>query len=309
MIIMRYVMTVTGPIEPQQMGATYAHEHLLGGPPEWSPEAADPDFSMLSTETAARELNLFKLAGGQSVVEMSPEDYNRRPEQLRALSIATGIHILMTTGLHKDAFSQPKTAASTIEELAARFAQDVIEGVGSTEVRAGVIKGATSLNTITAGEEKVLRAAARAHLTTGAPISTHTQNGTMGLEQLAIFKEEGVNLERVALGHVDRKLEYNYHKALLDTGASLIYDQISKEKYVPDRERVALLVRLVAEGYGDQIMLAGDFGRASYWTSTGGGPGLTYILWRFVPWLISEGMPRQAAWAMLVDNPARFFAF
>jgi 5-phospho-D-xylono-1,4-lactonase len=306
---MPYVITVTGPIEPQLLGVTYAHEHLLGGPPQWSSEAADADFAMLSTEAAARELNLFKLAGGQSIVEMSPEDYNRRPGQLRALAVATGIHIIMTTGLHKETFSKRITAVSTIEELAARFAQDVADGADGTDVHAGVIKAATSLNTITDGEEKVLRAAARTHLATGAPISTHTQNGTMGLEQLAILKEEGVNLERVAVGHVDRKLEYDYHKALLDTGAHLIYDQISKEKYVPDQERVALLVRLVAEGYGKQIMLSGDFGRSSYWTSNGGGPGLTYILWRFVPWLISEGMPRQATRAMLVDNPARFFAF
>ena len=96
---------------------------------------------------------------------------------------------------------------------------------------------------------------------------------------------------------------------MLDMGAYLIYDQISKEKYVPDRDRIAMLLHLVADGYGDSLMLGGDFGRASYWTSNGGGPGLSYILWRFVPWLISEGMSREAAHAMLVSNPANFFAF
>lgn len=306
---MPQIMTVTGPIAPQDLGVTYAHEHLLGGPPKWSPEAADPDFLMLSTEMAVQELGLFKLAGGQAVVEMSPADYNRRPEGLRTLAVETGTHIIMTTGLHKEAFSQRITAEHSVEELTAMFARDVTEGADGTNVRAGVIKAATSLNTITEGEGKVLRAAARAHLETGAPISTHTQNGTMGLEQIAALREEGVDPSRVALGHVDRKLEYDYHKAMLDTGAYLIYDQISKEKYVPDRERVEMLVRLVSEGYGGQLMLAGDFGRASYWTSSGGGPGLTYILWRFVPWLVSEGMPREAARALLVDNPARFFAF
>ena len=73
--------------------------------------------------------------------------------------------------------------------------------------------------------------------------------------------------------------------------------------------RHVVLVRLVDEGYADRMMLAGDFGRASYWTSNGGGPGLTYILWRFVPWLHSEGVPVEATQAMLVDNPARFLAF
>ncbi|MEO8288174.1 MAG: phosphotriesterase-related protein [Chloroflexota bacterium] len=306
---MRQVMTVTGAIEPGELGVTYAHEHLFGGPPDWSPEAADADFVMLSPQIASRELGLFKLAGGHSIVEMSPADYNRRPEGLRDLSIEAGVHIIMTTGLHKDSFSHRITAAHTVEELAAMFTRDVAQGADDTSVRAGVIKAATSLDMITQGEDKVLRAAARAHLATRAPISTHTQNGTMGLEQIAVFREEGVNPSRVALGHVDRKLEYDYHRALLDTGANLIYDQISKEKYVADRDRVALLVRLVSEGYGKQLMLAGDFGRLSYWTSAGGGPGLTYILWRFVPWLVSEGMKPEDARAMLVDNPARFFAF
>ena len=306
---MASVMTVTGPIDPSQLGVTYAHEHLLGEPPDWSPDQQDHDLIMLSFEAAVKELETFKLADGQSIVEMSPSDYNRRPTQLRDLSIATGVHIIMTTGLHKEAYSHPFTSESTVDALAASFTRDVVNGVGETGVRAGVVKAATSFNTITPGEEKVLQAAARTHLTTAVPISTHTQNGTMGLEQLAIFKSQGVNLSRVAIGHVDRKLEYDYHKAILDSGAYLIYDQISKEKYVPDRERIALLIRLVSEGYGDRIMLAGDFGRASYWTANGGGPGLTYILWRFVPWLIAEGMSKEAARAMLTDNPARFFAF
>jgi predicted metal-dependent phosphotriesterase family hydrolase len=306
---MSIVMTVSGPIQPSALGVTYAHEHLLGGPPVSSADGQDADLTMLSPDVAAREIALFRLAGGQAIVEMSTQDYNRRPELLRDLSRETGIHIIMTSGLHKDTYSHPITAAATINQLADTFIRDVAEGVDETGVRAGVIKAATSFNTITEGEEKVLRAAARAHRATGAPISTHTQSGTMGLEQAAIFKEEGVDLSRVAIGHVDRKLEYDYHKALLETGVYVIYDQISKEKYVPDRERVAVLRRLVAEGYGDRIMLAGDFGRASYWTSNDGGPGLTYILWRFLPWLVAEGMSRDAARAMLVANPARFFGF
>ncbi len=306
---MREIITVRGPITPSELGATYAHEHLLGGPPDWSADHEDTDLTMLSVEAAERELAYFKLAGGRGIVEMSTPDYNRRPQQLRELSERTGVHIIMTTGLHKDAYSYPLTERATVEELATRFIRDVMVGVDDTGVRAGVVKAATSLNRITEGEEKVLRAAARTHLETGVPISTHTQNGTMGLEQIAIFKQEGVDPSRVAIGHVDRRQEYDYHKALLDTGAYIIYDQISKEKYVPDRDRVTTLAKLVSEGYGDRIMLSGDFGRASYWTSNGGGPGLTYILWRFVPWLISEGVPKEAVWAMLIDNPARFFAF
>src|SRR5215467_14288279 len=102
---MSAVMTVTGPLEPSQLGLTYSHEHLLGGPPGWSADQQDADLTMLSVQAALDELALFKQAGGQAIVEMSPPDYNRRPEQLRELSLQTGIHIIMTSGLHKDTYS------------------------------------------------------------------------------------------------------------------------------------------------------------------------------------------------------------
>jgi len=137
---MATVMTVTGPIAPSQLGVTYAHEHLLGGPPDWSPDHQDPDLTMISAEAAVKELEIFKLAGGQAIVEMSPSDYNRQPEQLRDLSATTGVSIIMTTGLHKDAYSYPLTAGATIEELASSFTKDVVNGVGETGLRAGVVK-------------------------------------------------------------------------------------------------------------------------------------------------------------------------
>ncbi|HET9495673.1 MAG TPA: phosphotriesterase-related protein, partial [Chloroflexia bacterium] len=179
---MAQIMTVRGQIDPSELGPTYAHEHLLGGPPEWSADSQDADLTMLDYEAARKELELFKLAGGRGMVEMSTTEYRRRPEELRALSEATGVHVIMTTGLHKGAYSQPITDRNTIEQLVETYTRDVTRGAGESGVRAGVIKGATSLNQITEGEEKALRAAARAHLATGAPISTHTQAGTMGLE-------------------------------------------------------------------------------------------------------------------------------
>ena len=194
-----------------------------------------------------------------------------------------------------------------MEELAERFTRDVTEGMDGTTVRAGAIKAASSLNAITANEEKVFRAAARAQRATGAAISTHTEAGTMGLEQVALLRAEGVAPERIIIGHLDRKLEWDYHLALARTGVYLGYDQISKEKYVPDSRRVEFILRLAAEGHARQILLAGDLARKSYWPAygTGGGPGLTYILWRFVPWLRAEGLGEEALQAILVENARR----
>jgi predicted metal-dependent phosphotriesterase family hydrolase len=301
---MAIIRTVCGDIDPAQLGACYPHEHVLCVPP---PDVTDRDLEMDSELVAVQELTWFKQAGGRALVDMTPADYGRNAPGMKRVSAATGIHLIATTGLHKEKFSGRIVKDKSIDELAVRFARDVTEGVDGTDIKAGVIKAASSLNAITAKEKKVFRAAARAHHATGAVISTHTEVGTMGLEQIQLLISEGVEPERIIIGHVDRKLEWDYHLTLWKTGVTLSYDQISKEKYAPDSQRVEFILRAVKEGFGKQIVLGGDLARKSYWPSygTGGGPGLTYILWRFVPWLRSEGLSEGAIQDLIVRNPAR----
>jgi predicted metal-dependent phosphotriesterase family hydrolase len=270
---MTAIRTVRGDIPPEMLGITYAHEHLIGQPPA---HASEPDFVLDSEPAAVSELGYFRAAGGSALVEMSPRDYGRSPEALRRLSDHTGIHNICATGWHKEKFSGALVAGRGVQDLADEMIADIEAGIGGGAIQAGVIKAASSLNTISASEEKVFRAAAIAHRATGAPISTHTEAGTMALEQVALL---------------------------------IIYDQVGKEKYAPDRQRIDFLSRLVAEGYGGRIMLSGDMARRSSWPSygTGGGPGLTYILWRFAPWLRESGLAEPAIQDMLVNTPARLF--
>ncbi|MBA3943014.1 MAG: phosphotriesterase-related protein [Herpetosiphonaceae bacterium] len=303
---MTVVITVRGPISASELGITYPHEHLLTTPPV---TVTDPDLTLDSEDAAVRELGLFYAAGGRALVEMSPRDYGRAPAGLRRLAERSGVHIIATTGWHKDRFCRPWVAERSINDLADEMIRDIEEGIDGTGVRAGVIKAASSLNTITPAEEKVFRAAARAQRATGVPISTHTEAGTMGLEQVALLRSEGVDPGRLMIGHVDRNMDPTYQRALLQTGVTISYDQLSKEKYHPDRLRVEFLLHLVQDGWGKQFVLSGDFARKSYWPSYGGwgGPGLTYILWRFVPWLREQGLDPTVIDDILVATPARLF--
>jgi phosphotriesterase-related protein len=215
--------------------------------------------------------------------------------------------VISTTGWLKDAYCRPFVENKSVDELADEMIRDLTEGMSQTRIRAGVIKIATSLNKVTPAEEKVILAAARAARATGAPIITHTEAGTMAREQVEMLTAQGVEASRICLSHLDRHVRWDEHYAVVSWGANLIYDQISKEKYVPDAQRVELVKRMINEGFGDQIMLAGDMSRKSYWPAygTGGGPGLTYILWRFVPWLRSAGLSNDAIHKLMVSNPAR----
>lgn len=307
---MTHIQTVLGVIRPEELGVTYAHDHLLFCPP--APYASqDPDLRLDSIEAAIRELTWFKEAGGQGFVEMSTVEMGRSPEGLRTIAEETGVHIIAATGYNKGKFAEPFLASQSIEAIAEQEVRDLLEGMDGTGIRAGLIKASSSKDHMSPGEEKAFAAAAIAHHRTGAPISTHTEAGTLGLEQVRRLTEDGVPPESIIIGHLDRKLEWEYLQAVAETGVFLSFDQVSKEKYYPDELRITFIRRLIEAGHGAQVLLSGDLARKSYWPSYGfgHGPGLTYILWRFVPWMLESGISREAVEQILVHNPARAFAW
>jgi 5-phospho-D-xylono-1,4-lactonase len=296
------VRTVRGDIAPESLGVTYIHEHLYGFSPS---EGTDPDLNLDSEAAAAHELMLFNLAGGRAIVEMSPQDYNRNPHVLKRLSETTGVHVVAVTGYIKGASADRFVENKSVNDIADELVKDVTEGMNGTNVRAGVLKAGSSLNKITPNEEKMLRGAARAQRETGALISTHTEAGTMALEQITIFKEEGVPVEKILIGHMDRNLDYDYHLEVAKTGVTLGYDQFSKEKYYPDFQRIDFIHKLFKAGYGKQIAISGDLARRSDLTSYSGGPGYTFILWRIIPWLRKKGLTQDDIHTLFVETPKR----
>jgi 5-phospho-D-xylono-1,4-lactonase len=299
------VRTVRGDIAPESLGITYMHEHLYGFS---TSEGTEEDLNLDSEAAAALELLLFKGAGGGAIVEMSPQDYSRNPLVLKRLSETTSLHIVMVTGYIKAASADKFVEHKSVNAITDELVKDIQEGVDGTGIRAGLLKAGSSLNIITANEEKLLRAAARAQRETGALISTHTEAGTMALEQIAIFKEEGVPPEKILIGHLDRKLDYNYHLEVAKTGVTLGYDQFSKEKYAPDFRRIEFIGKLFKAGYGRQIAISGDLARRSDLTSYGGGPGYTFLLWRIKPWLRKSGLTEEDIYTLFVETPRRLLA-
>jgi phosphotriesterase-related protein len=308
---MTHVRTVLGDIPPEELGTTYCHEHLLTLPGEHLSKGSD-DMTLDDVDKSAAELGLFAQAGGQSMVELSCPEYGRDAAGLAELSRRSGVNVIAATGHIMEGYWSGVLDVGAISDadLHAEMLRDLTEGFPEApDVKAGVIKVGTSLDQVTRDEERMLRAAAAVQRETGAPISTHTTAGTIPLEQVRIFEDAGADLEHVIVGHQDRRLEWNDHLTLVRSGCYIGYDCISKEPYARDSDRIDFIKRLIAEGYGDRICLSGDIARRSYLTSYGGGPGFTYILWRFVPWMWQAGVSREDTRRMLIDNPARLFSW
>jgi len=305
------VHTVLGEIDASEVGRCYPHEHLLTMPGPHLLNGTD-DMVLDSLEKSAAELGLFKQAGGGTIVEVSCSEYGRDGAGLAEVSRRSGVHVVAATGHIMEGYWRgvidlsDRTVASLVDEMV----HDLTEGFPEApDVRARIIKVGTSRDAPHPDEVKMLTAAAIVQRDLGVPITTHTTKGTIPLEQIRIFEEAGADLSKVCIGHQDLKLDYDQHLDVVKAGCFIGYDSISKEHYGPDATRVEYIKRLVEAGYGDRVLLAGDIARKSYLTSYGGGPGFTYILWRFVPWLWQAGVSREATDRMLIDNPARLLAW
>ncbi len=295
--------TVLGDIEPDQLGATLCHEHLLTRPPAWAREQ-DSDMVLDDYDKAGAELDALAAVGGGALVEMTTADYGRDAAGLRAIAERSSVHVIAATGYQKGTFYPPSVHEEDAETIAARFVNDVTSGMDGTDVRAGVVKfGSCRTDALMAEELVVLEATARTQLATGVPISTHTQAGTLGLDQVAGFIAHGVPPSRILVGHLDRNLDLGYLREVAATGVWLGFDHWTKPKYPNDELRADLLGRLLDEGF-TQVMAAGDLGRPSYQPAYGGTPGFAAVLTA-----VGGRIGVEAAELVFVRNPRAFFAF
>jgi len=304
-----WVRTVLGDVPSADLGVTLCHEHLITAP---APRLRDHDDLLLDDEDrAVEELTIFRGAGGGALVEVTVSEFGRDAEALARISRASGVHVVAATGhVSVDYWAGVLDIESLdVGQLREEMVAEVTEGIGPAGPRAGVIKAGSSHGVVTPAEQRVLTAAAQAQVLTGAPITTHTTAGTMAADQARILMQAGADPHHVTLGHLDRRLAYEEHRALARDGFTLGYDCVSKDWYEPDAKRVEMIRRLVDDGLVDRITLSGDLARRSQLVAWGGGPGYSYIPWRLIPWLRREGLGDEELRRITVDNPARFLTW
>ncbi|MFZ9938275.1 MAG: phosphotriesterase family protein [Luteolibacter sp.] len=310
------IRTVLGDIAPANLGVCYAHEHIIID--DSVATMRHPQFHLPSVENAIEELGRFHAAGGRAMVDCMPCAAGRNVLKLARISKATGVHILCPTGLHLPDYYDPGHWGKrcTATELAELFIADLTEGIDRNDHagpmiertihRAGLIKIATGRE-ITPRARRVFEAAAMAHRQTGSPILTHTEQGDLGLEQVAMLEDHGVDLHHVVLSHLDRKPDIAYHREILSSGVRVEYDSAFRWKSA-ENPTLDLVEKLLPE-FPEQIMLGMDAARPAYWTSYGGSPGLSWLLNDFTKMMRSRGIT-DALWnRVFITNPASTYQF
>lgn len=314
---MSIVRTVLGDIAPADLGVTAAHEHLwcdqrmgreVPFPRHTNPMVLD-DVDMI-----VDEVDRFQAAGGRALVEVTVHGWNRDVGKLAEISRQTGVHVIATSGYYVEACHPDFAAGADIRELEEFLVREMTEGADGTSIRTGLLKAAVSRPVLEGVEERCTRAVARAHRRTGAAITTHTSGstrfhidgGNAGYQFLAIFDEEGVDPNRVIIGHCDENADIRQLAALMRRGAYVEFDVIGKAHWLLDDTRVDLVARLVDQGFAHRLLLASDRNRV-HELHAGRGTGYDYLLTHFVPKLRRAGVDEASVGRMLVANPAEIF--
>lgn len=306
------VMTVKGPVPPDELGVTLSHDHLILDAFKLFGEASGSYAWILDDEDIAiQEVIRFRAAGGGAIADPTNVGIGRNPKALRHISEETGVHIIMGAGWYRERAYPTYIYEDMPDKLADRLVNDLLVGVDGTEIRAGFIgEIGTERGHISPAQERVFRAAGRAHARTGCPILTHTTHfGELALEQLDLLAEEQVPAERVIISHLGDRPGIKWWLPIAQRGAWLSIDNLGfVGGYAPLDVRADNVAGLCAEGLVDQIMLGSDLCLTDQ-LATFGGPGYDTVIRNFLPLLCQRGVSEDLIHIMTVANPARAFAY
>ena len=164
------VWTVLGPVEPESLGTTLMHEHLVPRPQVPRPPAKPPFAPRVGEADVARELAWARQTYGlATVVDCTPRRSAEELASLERIAREAGVSVVAATGCMKEQYYHPARGTLSSfwayglqsDEIAAVLVQEIEHGINGTRFRAGIIKVGTSKQRITRHEERVLRGAAR----------------------------------------------------------------------------------------------------------------------------------------------------
>ena len=355
-----YIRTVCGNIKPEELGITLLHEHLyadlwtsyqgkekvrmetkddsneklnLGN--LWKvkrdPAALKDNIILNDIDLMIREVKYFRNDGGSCIVDATPIGLYRSPKALRQISLATGVHIVASSGFYLSETLDRETLDRSVESLTEQIIKEINEGIDGTDIKAGLIGEIGAPGEFNNFENNILEAAAAAQKKTGAAISLHTccpnqmyvSKRKAGwkqrvMEVLDYLEGKGTDITRVMVGHTDVTVEFdiNEQRQILKRGAYIVYDNFSSEHgwdmyntYAPtDWQRVMNIVALSKEGFIKQLVICTDLWQKAMLKEFGG-YGLSHIIKNICPMLEKNGLSRDDIECLLIGNPRRILAF
>lgn len=241
------VMTVLGPVNPEELGHTLPHEHTLTYLTYYATQSSDPEVAaefkksvtldnlymalndfyciednciIQDKEFLIKELKRFKAAGGGTVCDLTLEDITKyrgandeHYRNVKELSERSGVHIVCSVGDYVSDVHLPRVKELTVEQLAQVYIDTINNGFGTSEVKPGQVGELGVGNDFNEDEHKVLAAGVIACKETGLSMNVHINSNTFRNDFAILdwLEDHGMDLTRVGLSHRDATLANKAH--------------------------------------------------------------------------------------------------
>ncbi|MEX0929756.1 MAG: hypothetical protein WDZ53_10140 [Balneolales bacterium] len=313
-----YIMTVTGPINPDEMRTTLIHEHVIV---DWNGADSTGYHRWNQKEVIERALPFINEArekGVSTIIECTPSYLGRDPFILKELSNQTGVQILTNTGYYgavDNTFIPEHAHRETAKEIAYRWVDEFENGIDGSDVRPGYMKISVAANQpLSMLHRKIVQAAAITHLETGLAIASHTNGDEPALEQVQLLKDEGIFPSAWIWAHAQSgTLEGNIKVA--EEGAWISLDGVNyNESHEPGEDGtiewyINRILAMKNSGLLDKVLISHDAGWYAVGEKNGGTfRGYTDIFDHLIPKLQNNGFTEEDIRQLLVINPSQAYA-
>jgi phosphotriesterase-related protein len=261
-----HIMTVLGPILPDDLGICLPVEYIFIDPP-----GAPEDLRLNDSLRSSEELTNLVTAGGKAIIDATTQSQGRDLVGLFDVARRVPIHILCST---------------STEHGPERMIADIRDGVGPRKIRPGVIQ---------AGSDPVSLDAARlVATTTGLPVFATMNEDMADLERLPSTSTVVLNCDNADERIISKIVEAGNRVAVVGIGTS---------DSDHEAELAKLLVSMAAAGFAGKLLISQRLDRRSQLHAWGGQPGLVYLLERFTLELMEAGAEATLVRQLLVENP------
>ncbi len=299
------IVTVTGLIEPKQVGNLLPHEHVMsifGGD---AAEKAEYDKNKLFNAVIPY-LEKVKATGSNALADCTTAYFGRDPELLKQISERTGFYLLTNTGYYgaaNDRYVPKHALKENADELARRWLIEWEHGIADTGIHPGFIKIGVDNGPLSEIDKKLVTAAAKTHVKSGLTLSIHTgDNPEAALEQIEILKQEGVHPSAWIWVHAHNVKDKQTVLEAAKAGAWIEFDSLQPDNVELHLEWIQFMIN---NGYINQILLSHDGNSFKY----GDRPMKTYhhLHELLVPMMKQTGLGNEEINRIITQNPQRAF--
>jgi len=298
--------TVLGPLDPNLLGSTLMHEHVLvdfiG-----ADKVSTSRYNLDEVYTKALpHLKQLYLVGGRTLVECTPAYIGRNPSLLASLSKVAGLNVVTNTGYYgaaEDKFVPKHAYQEPAEQLAKRWIQEFEAGIEGSGIRPGIIKVGVDPGKLSEIDAKLVWAAALTHLKTGLTIASHTGDGVAAMQQLALLEKAGVRGDAFIWVHAQNESQLELHLHAAQKGCWVEFDGIGESSL---DAHVKLVRNMAKRGLLGQTLVSQDSGWYHVGEPNGGEyRGYSFLHSHFLPELLKQGFSEADLQTLMVENPKR----